>query len=299
MMYDIIVIGAGTAGMTAGIYLARRGVSTMILEGNNYGGQIVNAHEVKNFPAIKSISGFDFANQLYEQVIELGGKIQFEKVIGLKKQDGKITVITTDNNYDCKVVIVAVGAKNKKLGLKNEEDFVGLGVSYCATCDGNFFKNKTVAVVGGRSSALEDAEYLSKLCEKVYLIHSTENFKGNADTLEKLKNSSNVEFVTNTVVTKLGGDNGSLGYIEIQNTLDNTKKILDISGLFVAVGQAPGTDFLEGIVDLDEKGYIIAGEDCKTSDENIFAIGDCRTKSLRQLTTAAADGSVAATGIKL
>lgn len=298
-MYDVIIIGAGTAGMTAGIYLARRGASAIILEGNNFGGQIVNALEIKNFPAIKSISGFDFANQLHEQVTALGVKTQYEKVINLKKYEDRITVTTTENNYDCKNVIVAVGAKNKKLGIKDEEKFIGLGVSYCATCDGNFFKNKTVAVIGGRSSALEDAEYLAKLCKKVYLIHSTENFKGNADTMANLKKCSNVEFITNTVLTKLGSETDVLSYIEIQNTLDNSRQTLDVSGLFVAVGQAPGTDFLDGVVDLDDKGYVIAQEDCKTSADNIYAVGDCRTKTLRQLTTAAADGSIAASKIKL
>ena len=169
-MYDAVIIGAGTAGMTAGIYLARQGKRAIILEGNTYGGQIVNSLGVENYPGIKNISGFDFATALYEQVLELGGEIDYGEVVGIKVNDNSKTVLTADKEYECERVIIATGAANRNLGVDGEEDLVGLGVSYCATCDGAFFREKKVAVVGGGNTALEDAEFLSGLCETVYIL---------------------------------------------------------------------------------------------------------------------------------
>ena len=295
-MYDAVIIGAGAAGMTAGIYLARRGKSALILEGSAYGGQIINSREIQNYPAIKNISGFDFATELYEQVLALGGKVEFSKVTEIQP-NGKIKkVITAANEYECKNIIIATGAVNRKLGIEKEAELTGKGVSYCATCDGAFFRNKTTAVVGGGNTALDDAVFLSEICEKVYLIHRRDEFRGDDATVHKLKNTENVEFVLNSVPTKLIEDNEKLSGIAVQNNTDGLITELNINGLFIAVGQIPNTEFLkESGIKLDKYGYIIAGEDCRTNKDGVFAVGDCRTKSLRQLVTAAADGAAAAT----
>lgn len=293
-MYDAVIIGAGTAGMTAGIYLARQGKRAIILEGNTYGGQIVNSLGVENYPGIKNISGFDFATALYEQVLELGGEIDYGEVVGIKVNDNSKTVLTADKEYECERVIIATGAANRNLGVDGEEDLVGLGVSYCATCDGAFFREKKVAVVGGGNTALEDAEFLSGLCETVYIIHRRDEFRGDLSTVEKLKQKSNVEFILNSTVTAFKkGEDGRLNGVELQNKISGEISGLAVDGLFVAVGQIPNTGFLKGLVELDAAGYVISGEDCKTNIDGIYAAGDCRTKPLRQLATAAADGAVA------
>lgn len=299
-MLDAIIIGAGTAGMTAGIYLARRGMSAIIFENNAYGGQIINSPHIANYPGIKDVSGFDFATGLFEQVTELGGSIEFADVTEIKTDGGKKTVITSDGEYECRNIIIASGASNRKIGLENEDELIGRGVSYCATCDGAFFKDKDVAVVGGGNTALDDARFLSEICKTVYLIHRRDTFRGDSTTAELLKNTKNVKFVLNSVPSELiTDDEGMLSGVKILNKLSGESEILSISGLFAAVGQVPNTAFLKGSgVNLDEYGYIIAGEDCRTNIDGIYAAGDCRTKALRQLTTAAADGSVSATNIE-
>lgn len=299
-MLDAIIIGAGTAGMTAGIYLARRGMSAIIFENNAYGGQIINSPHIANYPGIKDVSGFDFATGLFEQVTELGGSIEFADVTEIKTDGGKKTVVTSDGEYECRNIIIASGASNRKIGLNNEDELIGRGVSYCATCDGAFFKDKDVAIVGGGNTALDDARFLSEICKTVYLIHRRDTFRGDSTTAELLKNTKNVKFVLNSVPSELiTDDDGMLSGVKILNKLSGESEILSISGLFAAVGQVPNTAFLkESGVKLDEYGYIIAGEDCRTNVDGIYAAGDCRTKALRQLTTAAADGSVAATNIE-
>lgn len=299
-MLDAIIIGAGTAGMTAGIYLARRGMSAIIFENNAYGGQIINSPHIANYPGIKDVSGFDFATGLFEQVTELGGSIEFADVTEIRTEGGKKTVVTSDGEYECRNIIIASGASNRKIGLDNEDELIGRGVSYCATCDGAFFKDKDVAVVGGGNTALDDARFLSEICKTVYLIHRRDTFRGDNTTAELLKNTKNVKFVLNSVPSELiTDDDGMLSGVKILNKLSGESEILSISGLFAAVGQVPNTAFLKGSgVNLDEYNYIIAGEDCRTNIDGIYAAGDCRTKTLRQLTTAAADGSVAATNIE-
>ena len=295
-MYDAVIIGAGTAGMTAGIYLARRGMDAVILESDTYGGQIINSREIENYPGIKSVSGFDFATGLYEQTLSLGGDIRPGRVSGIKTGSGYMTVLTDDGEYDCKKVIIASGAKNRPLGLRGEAELIGRGISYCANCDGAFFKNKTVAVVGGGNTALDDAEFLAGICERVYLIHRRDEFRGDSVTVEALRQRSNVEFVLSKTVTSLKkGANGSLEAVTVAGGGSETE--LNVSGLFVAVGQVPNTDFVRGVVETDPSGYIVAGEDCRTSVPGIYAAGDCRTKSLRQLVTAAADGAAAASAV--
>lgn len=298
-MLDTIIIGAGTAGMTAGIYLARRGKKALILENNSYGGQIINSPHIANYPGIKDVSGYNFATDLYEQATALGAEIRFGEVTGIKPDGSTKTVITDDGELECKSIIIASGASNRKLGLDKEDELIGRGVSYCATCDGAFFRGKSVAVVGGGNTALDDAVFLSEICETVYLIHRRDEFRGDSATVEKLKSKNNVQLVLNSVPTELMADSdGLLSGIKIMNKLSGEADTLSISGLFVAIGQVPNTAFLKGCgIKLDDYGYITAGEDCRTNIDGVFAAGDCRTKDLRQLTTAAADGSVAATNV--
>jgi len=293
-MTDIIIIGAGTAGLSAAIYARRAGREAIILEALSYGGQIVNTPEVENYPGIKHISGFDFATGLYEQATELGAKIVFAKATGITvNPDGSKTVHTASEDYNCKAVIIATGAKNRPLGLDREEELTGSGVSYCATCDGAFYKKQPVAVNGGGNTAVEDAAFLANYCSKVYVIHRRDSFRADEAEVAKLKAKDNVEFVLNSTITRLIGEDELEG-VEVTDKISGESKILEVSGLFVAIGQMPDNNSFSSVVKLDEKGYITAGEDCLTETEGIFTAGDCRTKSVRQLTTAAADGAVAA-----
>ncbi|SCY37045.1 thioredoxin reductase (NADPH) [Lachnospiraceae bacterium XPB1003] len=293
-MNDIIIIGAGTAGLSAAIYARRAGKKALILEALSYGGQIINTPEVENYPGIKNISGFDFATGLYEQAADLGAEIEYVRVTGIESNaDGSKTVHTTDGDRECKAVIIATGAKNRPLGIEREEELTGSGVSYCATCDGAFYKKKSVAVNGGGNTAIEDAGFLSNFCSKVYVIHRRDEFRADVHEVEKLKAKENVEFILDSEVTALLGDDELTG-IEVTNKKTGEKKELEISGLFIAIGQMPDNTAFASVVDLDEKGYIIGKEDCLTNTPGVFTAGDCRTKAVRQLTTAAADGAVAA-----
>ena len=288
-MYDIIIVGAGPAGLTAAIYGRRANKSVLVLEAKSYGGQIINTLDIENYPANNHISGFDFATNLYNQAKELGAEIVFDKVVEIT--DSK-QVITTTNKYQAKSIILATGSDNRKLGLSNEQELIGKGISYCATCDGAFFKNKDVAVVGGGNTALEDALYLSNIANKVYLIHRRETFRGEDKTVSQLKAKNNVEFVFNSSVTKLIADD-RLNSIEVTDN-EGTTRTINVDGLFVAIGRTPETDSYRNIININEAGYIVAGEDCTTNVPGIFVAGDTRTKEVRQLVTATADGAVAA-----
>ena len=287
-MYDIIIVGAGPAGLTAAIYGRRANKKVLVLEANTYGGQIITTDKIENYPVNPGISGFDFATKLYNQVKDLGAEIKFEKVTEIKENE----VITTKNTYKTKTIIIATGRDNRKLNLENEDKLTGKGVSYCATCDGAFYKNKVVAVNGGGNTAVEDALYLSDIAQTVYLIHRRETFRAEEVLLDRLKEKENIKIVLNTTITKINGEN-KLENIEIKNPTET--KTLNVDGLFIAVGQVPETENFKKLINSDEKGYIIAGEDCKTNIKNIFVAGDTRTKSLRQLVTATGDGAVAAT----
>ena len=292
-MKDMIIVGAGTAGLSAAIYAQRSGLKALVLEGNAYGGQIVNTPDIENYPGIAHISGFDFATNLYQQALDLGAKVQYEKVVEVI-DDGKIkTVKTTKNEYQTKALILATGLVRRHIGLSNEDRFMGKGVSYCATCDGAFFKNKVVAVNGGGNVALEDAQYLADLCEKVYVIHRRDAFRAEQAEINRILEKKNIECVYDSTVTKLNG-NDHLESIEVRDKEGNTRQ-LDVAALFVAIGQIPLNEAFKNIVDLDESGYIKADELGYTNHPGIFAAGDCRVKSLRQLATAASDGANAAT----
>ena len=297
-MYDIIIVGGGTAGLSAAIYGVRAGRKVLILEAKSYGGQIINSPEVENYPGIRKISGMEFAKGLYEQATGLGAEFRQGQVIRVEERENSWIVVVsgTDNmeqEYETRAVILATGAKNRPLGVEREQEFTGAGVSYCATCDGMFFRGRQVAVAGGGSTALEDAAFLSNYCEKVYLIHRRDQFRGEERLVENLRQKENVEFVPNTVVTELLGKDMLEG-VRLRDVVTKEEKELAVSGLFVAVGQMPDNEGFAGLVALDEKGYIQAAEDCRTETPGVFVAGDCRTKEVRQLATAAADGAVAA-----
>ena len=291
-MEDIVIVGGGPAGLTAAIYVERAGKHAVVYEGNVCGGQIINASKVENYPSIQEISGADFALNLYNQAVKLGVEVRFDKVVGISEGKGFKVVKTSNGSIKTKAIILATGAFNRKLGIDNENKFLGKGISYCATCDGAFYKNKNVAVIGGGNTALDDVLYLSNLCSKVYLIHRREEFRGNQETVKVLKKKTNVEFVLNSNVSKLIGEN-KLEKIEVINNAGK-KSNIEVSGLFVAIGQVPGNGAFENVIKLDDYGYIVAGEDCKTNVEGIFVAGDARNKQIRQLTTACSDGTIAA-----
>ena len=287
-MYDIIIVGAGPAGLTSAIYACRAKKSVLVLEANSYGGQIVNTLDIENYPVEEHISGFDFATKLYNQTKNLGASIKFEKVVEIK--DGSVKeVVTTKNVYKCKAIILATGAENRKLGLPNEDDLVGRGVSYCATCDGAFYKGRDVAVVGGGNTAIEDALYLSDICRTVYLIHRRDKFKAEDVLIDKLNKKENIKCIFNSSVSKIIGSDKLTG-IEI-----NGDSTISVDGLFIAVGRVPENQNFAKVINLNDFGYVIAGEDCHTNVDGIFVAGDNRAKLLRQLTTATGDGAVAAT----
>ena len=292
-MTDLFIIGAGTAGLSAAIYAVRAGKSVIVAESSTYGGQIVNTPDIENYPGFAHISGYEFATNLYTQATSLGVKVIFEKVTGIL--DGHPFHIRTDHNdYEARALIIATGARNRHLGLENEERLTGRGISFCATCDGMFFKGKNVAVNGGGNTALSDALYLAGICSHVTLIHRRDSFRGDKADLDKLNKCDNVTFMLDSNVTSLHGKD-HLESIDVTNVKTGQTVQVPVSALFVAIGQEPDNQIFSDIVELDEKGYIKAGADCKTSHPGIYAAGDCRTTSLRQLTTAAADGAIAAT----
>lgn len=317
-MFDIVIVGAGTAGLSAAIYGVRAGKKVLVLEEKTYGGQIINTPEVENYPGIAKISGFEFATNLYNQAVSLGVEIRLErarKVENLENvkfedslygmsnatEEMALTTVSSDakkvvtdgGEYICNSVILATGAKNRPLGVDREQELIGAGISYCATCDGMFYRGKDVAVVGGGNTALEDANFLSNYCNKVYIIHRRDAFRGEERLVERIKSKDNVELIMNSKVISLTGEEQLEGII-LEDTQDKSQRKLDVAGVFVAIGQMPDNERYAPLVELDNLGYIVAGEDCKTNCTGIFAAGDCRTKTVRQLTTAAADGAVAA-----
>lgn len=292
-MYDIGIIGGGTAGMTAAIYGQRAGKRTVIIEGGNFGGQITSSPNVENYPGIASVSGSEFSMNLLDQAMKLGAETEVERVTGIR-DEGAIKVIeTTGKEYPCRSVIIATGVTHRHLGVPGEERLTGAGVSYCATCDGAFFRGRDVAVIGGGSTALQDAEFLSNYCRKVYLVHRRDEFRGEESIVKRLRQKENIEFVLSATVKEITGDSVVEGVV-LNNKKTGEEFRLDVAGVFIAVGQIPQNEIFVEVVKLDGNGFILAAEDCITSHPGIFAAGDCRTKEVRQLTTAAADGAVAA-----
>ena len=291
-MYDIIIIGAGPSGMSAALYALRANKKVLLLEKKCYGGQIINASNIENYPAFPNVSGYDFATNLYNQIKSLGVILKYEEVLEVTD---KKEVITRKDTYKGKNIIIATGLKKRKLNLENEDKLLGSGISYCATCDGNFYKNKNVAVVGGGNTALEDALYLSNIASKVYLIHRRDNFRGEKKLISEVKEKNNIELILNSNITKIIGED-NLNSIEITDNRNNISK-LEIDGLFIAIGNIPDNNRFKNIIDLDENGYIIANANLKTKTDNIYVAGDTRVKTLRQLVTATSDGAIAVTEI--
>ena len=292
-MYDIGIIGGGTAGMTAAIYGQRAGKRTIIIEGGTFGGQITSSPNVENYPGIARVSGSEFSMNLLDQAMKLGAETQMAQVTGIRDEGEVKVIVTPEKEYPCRSIVLATGVTHRHLGVPNEERLTGAGVSYCATCDGMFFRGKEVAVVGGGNTAIQDAEFLSDYCSKVYLIHRRDEFRGENSGVKRLKEKENVEFILSATVKELVGES------MVEKLILNDKKTgkdfeLHVSGVFVAVGQIPKNETFADTVKLDEGGFVLASEDCLTSHPGIFAAGDCRTKEVRQLTTAAADGAVAA-----
>ena len=291
-MYDIIIVGGGPAGLTAAVYARRAGKTVLVLERDALGGQITWSPKVENYPAIQSISGMELGNLMAEQAMEQGADVEIEEVVEIEKREsGKHLRCAFGAEYDGKAVIIATGARPRMLGLDREAELVGSGVGYCAVCDGAFFQGQTVAVNGGGNSALQDALLLSETCSKVYLIHRRDRFRGEEMLVEALQARGNVEFVLNAVITELVGENELSGIVVEQNGI---KRSIELNGLFVAIGHEPDNKAFASLITLDQSGYAASGEDCLTSTEGVFVAGDCRAKKIRQVTTAAADGAVAA-----
>lgn len=291
MIYDVIIVGAGPAGITAGIYAKRAGLTTLVLEGSFVkGGQIVNTQEIDNYPGLPGIGGMELAEKMKEHLEQQDVEIKRGKVIKISEQDNLKIVHTKKVDYYGKTVVLASGAIRRKLDVSGEEEFLGSGVSYCATCDGAFFKDKTVAVIGGGDVAVEDADILAGICKKVYVIHRRDELRAAKILQDALFKKENVEFCWNQKVTQIGGEL-QVQWLETEDVITGESKKWNVDGVFIAIGTVPDTGYLKNLIRLDPYGYIIAGEDGKTNIPGIFAAGDVRTKVLRQIITAAADGA--------
>ncbi len=298
MIYDVIVIGAGPAGLAAGIYGKRAGLDILILDTSSIsGGQILNTYEIDNYPGMPGVSGTELAQAMRDHCEKLGVEFARGRVTSINEVDGNKELVTKKGNFYSKTVIIATGASNTKLGCPGEGEFSGVGVSYCATCDGAFFKDKEVAVVGGGDVALEDAIYLARFCKKVYLIHRRDEFRGAALLQEQVKASDKIEIIYDTAVDSINGSD-AVEYLLIKNKNTNEQTELKVQGVFIAVGSTPNTSSIQGLPETDERGYLVADETCVTSKPGIYAAGDVRAKQLKQVITATADGANAITSIE-
>ena len=305
-MYDILVVGAGPAGLTSAIYGTRGGKKVLVLEKLSYGGQIINTPEVDNYPGANHTSGFELATSMYEQAIGLGAEMAYGEASKITKDvdfDGKpYFKVSTKSatgaegpTYDAYSVILATGVQSRPLGLPREEKMVGAGISYCATCDGAFFRGKTVAVLGGGNTALEDAEYMAEIASKVYLIHRRDEFRGDEITVNRLREKETVEFVLDTVPVEILGDPTVSG-LRVRNVKTEEEREIPVDAIFVAYGKVPENENFKDFVNLDKAGYFDSSEDCLTATPGILVAGDARAKLRRQLVTATSDGAVAAMG---
>ncbi len=288
---DLVIVGAGPAGIAAGIYASRAKLSFVLLEKSFAGGQIVNTYEIENYPGIKSTSGFELSTMFREHAEELGVEFLSEEVQEMILDQPIKKVVTHSQTYEAKTVILATGASWRKLGSEGEDKFSGTGVSYCATCDGAFYREKVTAVVGGGDVAVEDAIYLARLCKKVYLIHRRDELRAVKVLQEHLFKIDNIEILWDHEVDLIEGDQ-FVEKIHIHNNKTEEKKVLDVNGIFIAVGSTPNSQMVKGQVELDDKGWVKTNDDCETSIPGVFAAGDLRVKSLRQVLTAASDGAV-------
>ena len=290
-IYDVIIIGTGPAGLAAAIYAKRAKLNMLLLDKSRFaGGQVLTTYEVDNYPGFPGINGMELGKKFKEHAEQMGAEVVAEEVLSIKPQSDKVLVETKKNIYEAKTVLVATGADHRLLGVPGEEELTGMGVSYCATCDGAFFKNKTTVVVGGGDVAVEDAIFLARLCEKVYLIHRRGELRAAKGLQEKLFSMDNVEVLWDTVVKEVQGKD-KVDQLVIESVKDGSRQDLAVDGLFVAVGIAPNSGLLKDVVDMDGGSYVKAGEDGRTSEPRIFVAGDIRTKALRQIVTAVSDGA--------
>ncbi len=290
MVYDIIIIGGGPAGLTAAVYARRANKSVLVMEKGTFGGQITSSPKVENIPGFISVSGNEFAEKLLEQAMELGAEVECIEVLSVEDGDVK-KVITDEGEFFARAIIIATGTKHRLLGLNREEDFIGDGISFCAVCDGAFYEGKTVAVIGGGNSALQEALLLAKLCKKVYLVQNLDYFTGEEKLIEEMQVADNISTITGTVVSELIGDDVLTG---IRIKTGEEFKNLDIDGMFIAVGLIPQNEIFSSIVKLNDYGYVDSDEACLTTAQGVFVAGDCRSKRIRQVATAVSDGAVAA-----
>ncbi len=292
-MYDIIIIGAGPAGLTAALYALRADKTVLVLEKENFGGQITFSPKVENYPTQMQVSGNDLAQMMLEQVLHHGAEIELAEATRIIDGEDKKIVITDNGEFEGKAVIIAAGSKHRQLGLPNENELIGEGVSYCAVCDGAFFAGQEVAIVGGGNTALQEAVMLSDICKKVTVLQNLGFLTGEGRLVSAVSEKTNVDVICNTLVTALNGE-GKLESIGLKNTETGEESVLRVDGVFVAIGQKPENEPFADVVALNQNGYIVATENCQTKVAGIFVAGDCRTKEIRQVTTATADGAVAA-----
>ena len=298
-MYDIIIVGGGPAGLTASIYALRAKKSVLLIERYMPGGQVVQTGKIENYPGFKSIDGMELSNLMFEQASDLGLETIYSDVIEYDINSKIKKIKTYDGTFESKTLVLAMGAVARQLDVENEKKYIGKGISYCATCDGNFYKDKVVAVVGGGNTSFEDCLYLADIVSKIYLIHRRDEFRGDVYTLQKLKEyekNGKIEFVLNSVVKSLNGDD-KLRSVVVENKLDKKEREIVIDGLFVAIGRRPDTNLIQDKINLDENGYILTDENMRTNVEGVYAIGDVRQKRLRQIVTACSDGAIASVDI--
>lgn len=290
-MYDIIIIGSGPAGLSAAIYAQRACLDTIVIEKNGIsGGQVLNTWEVDNYPGFPGVTGFELSRQFREHANKLGARVVQDEVVQVELSGNVKKVVCEEETYEARCVILASGAHHRTLEVPGEEELRGAGVSYCATCDGAFFRGRTVAVVGGGDAALEDAIFLARMCEKVYIVHRRDKLRGAKRLQERVQALENIEFVWNSETAAIEG-NGQVEALRLRQTKTGEEKRLDVDGVFIAVGIAPESELYAGQLELDEQGYIRADESGQTSVPGVFAAGDVRTKALRQILTAASDGA--------
>lgn len=296
-IYDVVIIGSGPAGLTAAIYAKRAELETVVIEKElASGGQVLNTYEVDNYPGLPGINGYDLGMKFREHAEKLGAEFVTDEVLRVEEKEGLFTVVGEEQSFVTRTAIISTGANHRKLSVIGEEELTGMGVSYCATCDGAFFRNKVTAVVGGGDVAIEDAIFLARMCRKVYLIHRRDELRGAKTLQTQLFSLDNVEVIWDTVVEKIeGGD--QVESLHLKNVKTEESSVLPVDGVFIAVGINPQSDAFHNLVEMDH-GYIRAGEDCETNVPGIFAAGDVRTKQLRQVSTAVADGANAITSVE-
>lgn len=296
-VYDLIIIGSGPAGLSAAVYAQRARLDTLVIEKEMMsGGQVLTTYEVDNYPGLPGIGGFELGMKFREHAEKLGTSFVTDQVLKIEDDNGQKKVVCEKETYRTRTLIIATGAAHRKLGVPGEETLSGMGVSYCATCDGAFFRNKVTAVIGGGDVALEDAVFLSRMCRKVYLIHRRDELRGAKSLQESVFKQENIEIIWDTVVEEIQGD-GQVSGLKLKNKKTEEESVLEVQGVFIAVGITPNSEAFQGLVEM-EQGYLVAGEDGRTSVPGIFAAGDVRTKQLRQIITAAADGANAVTSVE-